>query len=169
VVKIAVGVLLLLTGNFYCTAQKQLIFLQHGTVVARYTEGDNYKFKLKNGKRMDGFIVELQDFLIITSNDDTIKFQSIAKIRGLKKMGIIRKIGRLMFVAGFGYVAIDQLNAALGYGNKGFDQADINGLIVGGVGGLMLFVKPRYQRLKPGTIIRSIDYKSPYYLQPEKF
>ena len=166
-VKIALSIFFFLLINFCAIAQKQLVFLQHGKIVARYTEGDNYKFKLKNGKKANGFIVELKDFSIITSNDDTIGFQSIGKIRGMKRIGALTKIGRILFFAGVGYVVVDQLNGALGYGKKGFDNADRNGLIVGGIGAGMLFIRPRYQRIKPGTLIRTIDYKSPYYVQPE--
>ncbi len=142
--------------------------MQRENVVARFTEGDNFKFKLKNGKKKDGFIIELRDFSMITSNEDTISFLKIAKIRGLQRMGLTKQLGRILFLGGFGYVAIDQLNGALGYGRKGWDQADRNGLIAGGIGAALLFIKPRYQRLKPGTIVRAIDYKSPYYLQPDK-
>ena len=154
--------------TFQVIAQKQLIFLQRETVVARFTEGDNFKFKLKNGQKKDGFIVELLSYSMITSNEDTIAFLKIGKIKGLRRNGFTNKLGRILFFGGFGYVAIDQLNGALGYGRKGWDNSDRNGLIAGGIGAMLLFIKPRYLRLKPGTIIRSIDYKSPYYLQREK-
>ncbi len=103
---------------------------------------------------------------MITSSD-TIAFQSIAKMKGLKQKSVTRGIGGLFFFAGFGYVAVDQINAALGYGQKGWNQSDWNALILGGVGAAIIFIKPKYQRLKLGTMIRSIDYKSPYYQNPK--
>ena len=149
---------------FHAEAQKQLVFLLRGAAVARYSEGDQFKCVLKNRQHKEGFIVELQDFSMITSND-TIPFQSIAKIKAGSPSKIKKRIGGLLLLTGLGYVAIDQLNTAFGYNPPGFDQSDWNGLIVGSAGVAILLIKTRYQRLKRGTIMRTVDNKSPYYLQ----
>ena len=150
------------------TAQKQLVFIQHGTVVARFSEGSNFKCVLKNKTRKSGFIVELNDFSMITSND-TIRFQSIAKLdsRSQHRTTVNSGLGGLLFLGGLGYLAVDQINKALGYASGGFDQADRNAVIIAGVGAAILFVRPRYQRLKPGTVIRTVDYRSPFYMAIE--
>ena len=156
----------LLTAAFgEVAAQKQLVFLHHGTVIARFSEGSNFKCVLKNRLRKSGFIVELNDFSMITSND-TIRFQSIAKLdsRSQHRTTVNSGLGGLLLLGGLGYLAVDGINKALGYNSGGFDTVDRNALIVAGVGAAILFIKPRYQRLKPGTVIRTVDYKSPYYL-----
>ena len=144
-------------------AQKQVVFILHGDVVARFSEGEVFKCRLKNGKKKTGFIVELSEFSMITSTD-TIPFRSIAKIKGIPQPKWKQRIGGLMMIVGYGYVALDQLNVALGYNPPGFDNADWNGIKIGTVGALILLIKPQFQRLRPGTSIRTIDYHSPFYL-----
>ena len=161
---------LVLNVCYYSTqAQKQLVFFKHGAVAYRFMEGSDFKCVLKNHQRKEGFIVELDDFSMITSND-TITFQSISRIygEGIRTINVTTGIGGLLFIGGLGYVAVDQLNAALGYTPAGFDQTDRNALIIAGIGALILFVKPRSQRVDRGNMmIRTIDYKSPYYLKVE--
>jgi hypothetical protein len=144
-------------------AQKQVIFILHGDVVARYSEGEIFKCKLKNGQKKSGFIIELNEFSMITSSD-TIEFRSIAKIKGIPQPKWKQRVGGLMMIVGFGYVALDQLNVALGYNPPGFDDADWNAVKLGAVGALVLLIKPQFQRIRPGTSIRTIDYHSPFYL-----
>ena len=162
---------LVLTSCFHGThAQRQLVFFKHGEVVYRFMEGSDFKCILKNHQRKEGFIVELNDFSMITSND-TIAFQSIAKLygNGTQRINVTTGIGGLLFIGGLGYIAIDQLNAALGYTPSGFDQTDRNALIVAGVGAAILFLRPRTQRVERGNMmIRVIDYKSPYYLNVDE-
>ena len=162
VLAVVLSLILLIISCESIYSQKQLIFIYKGAIVARYTEGNNIRLKLKNGKEKAGFIVELRDFSMITSND-TIQFTSIGKIRGLKTKSASRWFGRLFMLGGFGYVAIDQLNAALGYNKSGFGTSDWTGLAVGGVGAALTYIHPSFQRLRPGTLIRTIDYHSPYY------
>lgn len=144
-------------------AQKQMVFILHGKVIARYTEGDFFQCILKNKEYRGGTIEHLTDFSIITGYD-TIPFLSIAKLEGLPKSHFLKRTGTLLVIAGLGYVAVDQVNAAFGYTKSGFDQSDWNALIIAGVGAGMLMIKPKYTRIKPGTSVRTIDYHSPFYL-----
>ncbi|HWA34867.1 MAG TPA: hypothetical protein VG737_12085 [Cyclobacteriaceae bacterium] len=164
--RIVVALITLLTIALDSHAQKQLVFMRRGAVIARYTEGEEIKCVLKNKRRTSGFIVELEDFRMITSND-TINFLAISKIDTRKHNPIdVRKgIGGLLFLGGIVYLSVDQLNAALGYSKPGFDQADWNAVIATGVGAAILFIRPKYKKLKQGTIIRAIDHRSPFYLR----
>lgn len=159
--------LILLTTFFSrAHAQKQLVFLSKGNVVARYVEGGYFKCVLKDHQHKEGVVVELNEFSMITSND-TIDFRSIAKIeiKENRKINHRSGFGGLLFLGGLGFIAIDQLNGAFGYSPKGWDKSDQTALIIAGLGAAMLFIKPRYKKLRPGTVIRSVDYRSPYYLQ----
>ncbi len=159
--------LILLTTFFgRVHAQKQLVFLSKGNVVARYMEGSYFKCVLKDHQHKEGVIVELNEFSMITSQD-TIEFRSIAKmdIKEDRKTNVRSGIGGLLFIGGLGYIAVDQINGAFGYSPQGWDKSDQTALIIAGLGAAMLFIKPRYKKLRPGTVIRSVDYRSPYYLQ----
>jgi hypothetical protein len=161
---LAIIILLLISDMSH--AQKQLVFMRRGEIIARYTEGEEFKCVLKNKKRTNGFIVELEDFRMVTSRD-TINYLSIKKIdtRGHNPISLKKGIGGLLFVGGILYLSVDQINGALGYGKPGWDQSDWNAVIATGVGAAILFIRPKYQKLKPGTIIRAIDHRSPFYLQ----
>ncbi len=159
--------LILLTTFFgRVHAQKQLVFLSKGNVVARYMEGSYFKCVLKDHQHKEGVIVELNEFSMITSQD-TIEFRSIAKmdIKEDRKTNVRSGIGGLLFIGGLGFIAVDQINGAFGYSPQGWDKSDQTALIIAGLGAAMLFIKPRYKKLRPGTVIRSVDYRSPYYLQ----
>ncbi len=149
------------------SAQKQLIFMRKGEIVARYTEGDNFQCVLKNKKQKGGYIVELEDFRMVTSND-TINFLSIAKIdsRRQRPINVRKGIGGFLFLGGIMYMGADQVNSALGYATPGWDKADWGALIGAGVGAGILFIRPKYEKLRPGTIIRAIDHRSPFYILP---
>ncbi len=146
-------------------AQKQLVFLQHDNVIARFTEGDRFKFKLKNHQKKEGFIYELNDFSLITSGLDTIPFFSIDKIRIQKQGGVnlSQGVGGLLFLGGLLYIAIDQANSLVGSTKSGFDETDQTALALAGAGAAILFIKPRYKRVSRGVAIRAIDYRSLYY------
>jgi hypothetical protein len=164
--RLGLALIVVLSLSGVCRGQKQLVFIRHGEVFARYTEGQTIRCVLKNKKHKEGFIVELEDFRMITSND-TINFLSIAKIDTRAQHGIdVRKgLGGLLFLGGIVYLSVDQINAALGYGAPGFDRSDWIAVAAAGVGAAMLFIRPKYQRLKPGTMIRAIDHRSPFFLR----
>jgi len=146
-------------------AQKQLVFLKRGNVIARFTEGDRFNFKLKNRGLKEGYITELTDFSLITAALDTIPYSFIEKvnIQGQRTKNFAKRLGGVLLIGGLGYIAIDQANVLVGSNKSGFDDANKRALGVAGVGSLLLLVKSRYKTVSRGVTIRAIDYKSPYY------
>ena len=152
-------------SGYLCQAQKQLVFLQKGNVFGRFTEGDYFKFKLKDQRLVEGYITELTDFTLITAALDTIPFQRIAKfsLRNQKNRSFTKTLGRALLIGGIGYIAIDQLNVLIGTNKSGFDEANQRALGVAAVGGVLTLIKPKYKRVARGLSIRTINYSSPYY------
>ncbi|MCA4896496.1 MAG: hypothetical protein ING84_15965 [Cytophagales bacterium] len=142
-----------------------MVFLQKGNVFGRFTEGDYFKFKLKDKRLVEGYITELTDFTLITAALDTIPFQRIAKfsLRNQKNRSFTKTLGRALLIGGIGYIAIDQLNVLIGTNKSGFDEANQRALGVAAVGGVLTLIKPKYKRVARGVSIRTIDYTSPYY------
>ncbi len=156
---------LILFAGITSYAQKQLVFLKGDHVQLRFTEGDHFLFKLSNGKKVEGYIAELNDFSLVTSALDTISFLQIRKVslRGHRHSTFFKRFGGLMLAGGLVYIAVDQANVLFGSSKSGFDESNQIALGAAGVGTLMLLIKPRYQRVSRGTAIRTIDYKSVYY------
>lgn len=163
-IKLTLILSLVLLG-FHSVAQKQLVFLSRGDVILRFTEGDRFLFVMKNGKRKEGYIRELTDFTLITAGLDTIPFLSIGKValKGQHKTAPLRKLGSLLLAGGLGYIAIDQANVLFGSSKSGFDASNQWALGLAGAGLLFTFIKPRYKRVSYGTVMRTVDYTSPYY------
>ena len=139
--------------------------MKHGNVIARFTEGDRFTFKLKNHALKEGYITELNDFSMVTSLLDTISFQSIEKIniKGQHRRSFTKSLGRALLVGGLGYIIIDQVNSLIGSTASGFDDSDKRALVAASVGAGLLFIKPKYLKVNRGVAIRTIDYHSPYY------
>jgi hypothetical protein len=149
---------------FAACAQKQLVFLKYETVIARFTEGDYFRCVLKNKARKEGHILELTDFSMITSQADTINFISIEKIESKKFRGKkLSGVGGLLFASGLGYIGLDQLNSLYGSTKGDFDGAYITALSISAVGAALLFIKPKYAKVKRGVVMRTVDYRSLYY------
>jgi hypothetical protein len=138
-------------------AQKQLVFLHHESVIARFTEGEYFTCVLKNGQKKEGNILSLSEFSMITSASDTIPFLSIAKVENKKmKTRKLGGVGAMLLFSGVGYIALDQINSLYG--------SYITALSMAGAGSALLFIRPKYKRIKRGVVMRAVDYKSPYYL-----
>ncbi len=101
-------------GSF---AQKQLVILKNGHVQAAFKEGEYMHMVLKkNHKHVEGHIIELYDFYMITSND-TIQLKDILKVnikkhRGQRKWSS-RVVGTFLLAGGLIYFGVDQGNVAL--------------------------------------------------------
>lgn len=154
--------------SFSASAQKQLVLLKFGKPVGRFTEGDYMYFIMKDGTKREGMIIELLEFSIITSND-TVQFNKIDKI-GIPKgerRGVAPLTGGLLFAGGAIYLGLDLVNSALGYNPEGVDrQVVTSSAVLMGVGGALLFIKPKWRRVNNGTFLRTIDYKSKFYKTP---
>ena len=133
--------------------------------MARYTEGGYFRCVLKNHQHKAGVIRELREFSMMI-DADTIDFRSIAKldIKEGRTVNVRSGFGGLLFIGGLGFIAIDQVNGLFGYTPQGWDKNDNTALVLVGVGATILFIKPRYQRVKPCVVMRTVDYRSPYYL-----
>ncbi|MEY4929628.1 MAG: hypothetical protein RI909_352 [Bacteroidota bacterium] len=146
-------------------AQKQLILLKRESVVARFTEGEYLRCKLKNKTKKEGKIIELTDTHLITSND-TLTISSIESLnmKGRRKISVTSGIGGLLFVSGIGYFAIDQANRLIVKGAGDFDeQVAITSLALTATGAAILFIKSPYKKVY-GHALKTIDYTSRFYL-----
>ena len=145
-------------------AQKQLVFLHHESVIARFTEGEYFTCVLKNGQKKKGNILSLGEFSMITSASDTIPFLAIAKVENKKmKTRKLGGVGAMLLFSGVGYIALDQINSLYGSTKGQVDGAYITALSMAGAGAALLFIRPKYKRIKRGVVMRSVDYRSPYF------
>jgi small nuclear ribonucleoprotein (snRNP)-like protein len=155
--------LVLVAGN--SLAQKQLVLIKKGTTIAQYAEGQYIRLKLKNGKRTEGHILELDPFSMITSSD-TIQFSDIRKvdIRKQRKFNVSSGIGGLLFLGGILYISLDRLNSSIGKGPPELDSSVLNtSVIMTTVGAALIFIKPRYIRVNYKVNLRTVDYNSNFY------
>ncbi len=157
--------IIIFSVGFPALAQKQVVFIQHGNIIARFTEGDKFKFKLKGHSWKEGYITELNDFSMVTSALDTISFLSIEKIsiKGQRRRSFVKTIGGVLMAGGLLYIAIDQANVLYGSSKSGFDESNRGALVTAGLGALLLFIKPTHKNVTRGVSVRTIDYKSPLY------
>lgn len=150
--------------SFAATGQKQLVLLQRGNPVQRFTEGEYIHFIMKDGSRREGVIVELLEFSVITSND-TVQFNKVHKvgIQREERKGFAKKFGSKILAAGILLFVIDAVNAAIN-NSSGVDPgvAKVSAALIV-VGSILTFVRPKWRRVNQGTFLRTIDYKSPFY------
>ncbi|MCU0367273.1 MAG: hypothetical protein MUF39_00395 [Cyclobacteriaceae bacterium] len=150
--------------SFSVHAQKQLVLMKGERVVARFTEGEYLKCKLKNKQKKEGRIIELTDTHVYTSNDSlTILSIESLYMKGKRKINATQGVGGLLFIAGIGYFAIDQLNTLIVPGQSGVDeQVAITSLVLTAAGAAMIFIHSPYKKVY-GHTLQTIDYNSRYY------
>jgi len=157
--------MLIVTFSFAANAQRQLILLKRGTVIARFTEGEKIKCLLKNKQIVEGVAIRFTDVSINTLND-TIPFQSIYKInvKGRRNASTLNKVGTVLMIAGVGYFAIDQINTWFFVeGQSGVDEnVAITSVCLVATGAAFRFIRSPYQKLR-GISLRTIDPTSRYY------
>ncbi|MFM7855676.1 MAG: hypothetical protein ACKO96_28040 [Flammeovirgaceae bacterium] len=144
-------------------SQKQLVVLHHNQVIARFTEGDYFNCVLESGLKKEGYIFVLNEFSMVTSAYDTIPFISIRKIKTKKtKMRKLGGVGAMLLFSGIGYITLDQVNSLYGSTQGKFDGAYTIALSMAGAGAALLFIRPKYKKIKRGMVIRSTDYRTHY-------
>jgi len=157
--------MVVMTMTFFAHAQKQIILLKRGTVIARFTEGETIKVVLKNKKVIEGVAIRFNDFSINTFSD-TIPFESIEKInvKGRRNASTLNKVGTVLMIAGVGYFAIDQINTWFFVeGQSGIDEnVAITSVCLVATGAALRFIRSPYQKVR-GLSMRTIDSSSRYY------
>jgi hypothetical protein len=165
ILRVSVFVMLVMVITPVAIAQKQIILLKRGTVIARFTEGETIKVVLKNKKIIEGVAIRFNDFSINTFND-TIPFESIEKInvKGRRNASTLNKVGTVLMIAGVGYFAIDQINTWFFVeGQSGIDEnVAITSVCLVATGAALRFIRSPYQKVR-GLSMRTIDSTSRYY------
>jgi len=165
IVRVTASIMLVMVVSSFANAQKQLILLKRGTVIARFTEGETMKVVLKNKKIIEGVAIRFNDFSINTFND-TIPFESIEKInvKGRRNASTLNKVGTVLMIAGVGYFAIDQINTWFFVeGQSGIDEnVAITSVSLVATGAALQFIRSPYQKVR-GLSVRTIDSSSRYY------
>lgn len=106
----------LLAGSSITYGQRQLVLLGGDHVVHRFNVGESFYCKLKTDNKFHwGFLVELDEFSFITSQD-TIKIGQIKKVLKPGKP-FLKKVGKTLVIVGVGFTLIDQANYILVHGN----------------------------------------------------
>lgn len=155
----------MLAGSLTVCGQRQLVLLSGDRVVHRFNVGQSFHCKLKTDSKVHwGFLVELDEFSFITSQD-TIKISQIRKV--LKPgMPFLKKVGKTLMLVGIGYTAIDQVNYALVQGNwppRVSKRVWKPSAILTGLG-LPLSLKSKdWNKLGGSTRLMSVDKSSRFY------
>ena len=154
-----------LCGSPDSLAQRQLVLLRGDQVLHRFRVGDKLRTKLHtDGQEHWGFLVEIDEFYFITSQD-TIPIKQIKKI--LKPGNPpVKTVGRTLMIAGVGYLVIDQINYVLVRGNSPprVDKKVWNPAAILTGMGLPLFLKSRDWRKVGGNArLISVDNSSRFY------
>jgi hypothetical protein len=147
-----------------CQGQKQLVLMKRETVVARFTEGEYFRCRLKNKEKKEGRILELTPARIITSNDtlDILAIESI-KMKPQKN----KTTGRLLLIMGVGYFAIDQANTLIVKGQKGVDEkVAYTSAILAATGAGLMYIRSPYKKVY-GHTLKTVDNTSRFYRYPD--
>lgn len=159
--KLAVVALLLLPLSLF--SQNQLVLIKNDEVVMRYRAGDDLKYKRKNGEKFSGFIVEVNDSSIITSND-TVATHQIEKVY-FPKGNFLNVVGGFLVTGGALLFIIDQVNTIVVEG----DKASLDGrvsritLVSLTLGLPLMLIKKQAHRVGFKKRLRIVDRESPFY------
>lgn len=151
---------LLFTSGVY--AQPKLVLLKNNTIITRFEEGENIRFKRRADKDFSKSIIQgiHSGFLIL--GEDTINFYDIEKIDIRKKPLTTFKtsvMGKTLIVAGASLFIVDYFNQRVIQGNdfRSNDAVVRGGLILIGVGGILQFLNNNYFRIHGRRKIAAIN------------
>jgi hypothetical protein len=161
----ALTILLLLAPlPLLLSAQNQLVLIKNDRVVIRYKAGDDFVYKRKSRKdRSTGFIVEINDSTIITSND-TVATHQPQRIY-FRKGNFLNVVGGFFTACGGGLFVLDQINNGVVRGNEvslddNVSRITLTSLAIGVP--LMMLVK-RSHRVGFRQRLKIVNRTSPFY------
>ena len=156
--------LMLMFATGVTSAQKQLVFLNHETVLKRYYPGDDIVFKLKGSNSItQSYVNNLYDTAVVI-HADIIPFRKIERVYFVQHR-FYNTIGTLLVMAGVGYFLIDQLNRVAVHGDKpGFTASESRfSLTTIGIGLPLMLFKKRSQRVDYRHQFLMVKNGSPFY------
>ncbi len=129
----------------------------------RYRAGDDLNYKRKNGEKLSGFIVEVNDSTIITSND-TVATHQIEKVY-FPKDNFLNVVGGFLVAGGTLIFIIDQVNIVVVNGDKASldDRVSRITLVSIAAGLPLMLIKKQAHRVGFKKRLRIVDRESPFY------
>lgn len=114
-------------------AQRQLLVLRYDEVVARFSPGQTFEFKHKEGgKKVSTYIRGFSDTEVYTY-DDTVSVFEIGTIY-FQQHAVHHTIGKALLIGGIGGFLVDQLNNVVFYGNKPSLDGEVNRISMTAIG-----------------------------------
>jgi len=151
-------------------AQNQLILIKNDEVMIRYRVGDDLNYTRKSGiDKAGGFIVEINDSTIITSND-TVATHQIERIF-FRKGNFMNLIGGLLVTGGSLIFVIDQVNSILVNGEKASLDGNVSRITLTSlaIGLPMMLISKKSHRVGFKQRLRIINRESPFYYSESRF
>lgn len=156
-------VLLVLILSIADVVAQQMLILKKGKVLARFNQGDEVYFELKDQRQIHHTTIQsIRDFYFTTVGNDTIQYSRVAFFQFRNDEGKIR--GKTMAVIGVALLGVYGLNSLA------FDEVSpsMRGLrLVGGLGtaiGMTLYLTSTKKiKLKGFKRLKYIPYDSPLY------
>ena len=141
-------ILVLICCSQHLMAQRQLLVLRYSEVVARFSPGQTFEFKLKDKPgKVSTYIQGFSETEVFTHND-TVSIFEIGTIY-FPQHEMHHTIGKALLIGGIGGFLVDQFNNIVFYGNKPSLDGEVNRISMTAIGtGLPLTqIKKSSQRM----------------------
>lgn len=128
-------------------AQSQLLLLRNERVLLRLNLGDDFVYKLKDGKEIKRSYVSNLSETAVYTHSDTVPFHTIDRIY-FRHSTFMNRSGSRIFIGGILLFAIDQANELLqGHKLNTDSGVSIASLSLMGAGLPMMLIRKKSQRL----------------------
>lgn len=151
-------------------AQNQLVLIKNDEVVIRFREGDDITYKRKGADhKINGFIVDINDSTIITSND-TVATHQIERLM-FTKGNFMNVVGTLLVAGGSLLFVIDQFNTLVVNGEKPSLDSNVSRITLTSlaVGLPMMLIKKKSHRVGFRQRLKIVDKNSTFYYSEARF
>jgi hypothetical protein len=145
--------------------QRQLTLIRGDVLIHRFQVGDNFHCILNDNKGEHwGFLVEVNEFSIITSQD-TINLKDIRRVLEPDKKPVINIVGQWLVKVGLFYFLIDQFNNTVVHQNSPRLEPYVwkPAAVLVATGLPMLLFRKKWKKISGRVKLISIDKDSRYY------
>lgn len=145
-------------------AQRDAVVIRNDRVVKRYQPGDDFVYKKRNGRKVQGeFIIAITPDAIIT-NRDTVATNQVERLY-FRRDNLLNVFGGFLVAIGGGIFVIDAANTLAVRGEEFSLDDHVTRITLTSLalGVPMLVVKKRSHRVGFRLRLRIIDHTSPFY------